>query len=218
MVQKLRNLKDYEGPTLNQTSSDTAVTIDVQLLAESVYSSARSCIKDKPRGAGSAKELALRDDLLENLSIFSDQLHQSDYKSVLVAAATIKCKLGAIQFAKNEYMAASSSFKKAFEIRRIVFGDSNFDTITAAFETGKCLHCLGNTVQALHYYKVLVKVLSSVFFQESEYCRSDIVNKDSIVMIHSIAWVFHQEKSFKHASTFYRLALRIARKVITDYR
>ena len=148
------------------------------------------------------------------------RMYSNQNQGHLLDTATEKSKIGDVRLSQNQYRTAYAFYKEAFEIRRIVLGSSHFDTIQAAFNAGKCLHCLGKPDHALRYYKIFTKALFKAILLSTTSPRgrndSHLLTKETVLMTQSIAWAFHQERSFNHASMFYRLALETARNVLGE--
>jgi tetratricopeptide (TPR) repeat protein len=169
---------------------------------EEVYSAALSCCESEKQ----------RDDLIGSLNTLFDQLKEhGDLCAVAVGAAKVKSKIGDITFAQHKYETAHSFYEGAFQMRRSVFGDSNFDTIMAAFNAGKCLHCLGKSDRALPYYEIFTKAVFS-----STRSTSNLLTKETVLILNRIAWAFHQELSFQHATAFYKLTLHSVKHLLGE--
>lgn len=142
---------------------------------------------------------------------------KDNHLSLQLAAAEKFENYGDARLSKNEYWPAYTHYKKAFDIRRSVLGRSHYDTVKAAFNTGKCLHCLRKTSHALRYYKIFCSAVYKALFLSSKRKgskSSPLLSKETIFMLHSIAWVFRQEKSFDRAFKFYWLAIETGKRVL----
>ena len=133
-------------------------------------------------------------------------------QQVDVAIATVRNTIGDIKFAQKEFETAYSFFENAYQIRKNALGVAHPDTVVSALNAGKCLHCLHKPDQALFYYDIFLKALLS-FSPTNNY---NILTEETILHIQSIAWAFHQERSFENANKFYDLSLKTARKVFGD--
>ena len=155
------------------------------------------------------------------LSILLNPLHrenmhatsaQSAHQEVQIAIATVRNTIGDIKFAQKEFETAYSFFENAYQIRNNALGVAHPDTAVSALNAGKCLHCLHKPDQALPYYDIFIKALLS-FSPTNNY---NILTEETVLHIQSIAWAFHQERSFNNSNKLYDLSLKTARKVLGD--
>ena len=141
--------------------------------------------------------------LTKSLSIQADLRNQN--VDLDLDIATVKNNIGNVKFILNEYESAYSFYEDAYQTRRNALGDHHIDTCIAAFNAGKCLHCLGKHAAALNFYDIFVK---SIFSSRS----LKLLTKETFLALQSIARFFHQGRSFQNAKKFYELALRVANK------
>ena len=115
--------------------------------------------------------------------------------------------VGDIKCSQRDFESAYSLYDHVYQIRRNFLNEhQHHDTIMALFNAGKCLHCLGKVNTAHRYHDLFRRlILSSP--------HPDILTKDTILALQSIAWMYHQQRSLAHSKTFYELALRFAIKV-----
>ncbi len=148
------------------------------------------------------------DDLIGSITILLNALEEEDTNNITICKANLNFKIGDAMFAFHDYESAYSFYRDAFDGRRNALGDANLDTIRAAYNTGKSLHCLGKSETALRFYSFFVQTMFS-----SPTNTSNLLIEETVMMINSIAWAFHQELSFNHATAFYKLTLRSVKQL-----
>lgn len=113
--------------------------------------------------------------------------------------AMILSNVGDIRCQISDFDNAFIIYNDVHQIRKAVLGEDHLETILAAFNAGKCLHCLRKSDAAIQYYATFKTAISSS-------PNNGLLNKKTITALQSIAWMFHQERSYDHAKEYYELA------------
>jgi tetratricopeptide (TPR) repeat protein len=139
-----------------------------------------------------------RDEIIQSMAIVLDPIRRDKKRVLARNIASIMYNIGNIWFAENEHETALSFYDRSYRMRKKIFGLKNLRTCMAAVNAGKCLHCLGRHCLALRYYNIFAKTVVS---------SKQFLTKETITVLRSLAWAFHQDHSFDHANRFYELAL-----------
>ena len=183
--------------------------VDIVLVAERVSRALTVCDCDDE----DATQKDLRKKLCQRQEILFDQLNGNNMFAISINYAKCVGIIGDILFLKNDFTSALSSHEEAYQVFRTNCGDYNIDTIRAAFSAGKCLHALGNHHGALKFYSIFT---NSVLLDSSSGTGNQNLTEETILMMHKIAWAFHQERAHQHARRFYEVALRSAKTALGE--
>ncbi len=126
-----------------------------------------------------------------------------------VNIATTYNNLGRIHFLLDNIESALEQHLKAYSIRKNILGDHDSNTGVAAFNVGKCFHCLRQKQQAFKYFSLYV---NSNLGSNNEYNLTEEV----IMAFTNIAECFQDFDDLELASSFFELALTSARKLFGE--
>lgn len=116
--------------------------------------------------------------------------------------ATIVNNIGRVRYCVEDHEGALPFFEKAYFVRRSHYGDCHLDVCMSALNVGFCHHKLGETSEAMIYYRRYVDIMLT----DALHGYLD----DFIGLVTLIAEMWFKDKDYSAAIIFFKIALKCA--------
>ena len=161
-------------------------------------------LKEKERQGNIDRVLSNFNDALTVLLDTCKEGSLIDKHSIDKLVATIVNNIGRVRYCDEDYSGALRFLKKAYSIRRSLYGDTHVDVAVSSLNLGQCLHHLGDKKGASAYYNNYVRTMGKHEFNH--------YIDDYIELVAHIAAMYQMDNDHKTAIFFFKIALECASK------